>query len=97
MENSSCSADTQGQIYLTDRERKRLWILNAQGELLMQLSLPEETQQLIVLPDGQVYLTAGEGAASRIKRLDDGSGSLEDVMDMPQTEGTGVLVPGSGK
>ena len=96
MENSSCSADTQGQIYLTDRERKKLWILNAQGELLIQLSLPEETQQLIVLPDGQVYLTAGEGAASRIKRLDDESGSLVDVMDMPQTEGTGVLVPGSG-
>ena len=96
MENSSCAADTQGQVYLTDKEREKLWILNAQGELLMQLSLPEETQQLTVLPDGQVYLTTGQGAASSIKRLDNESGSIEDVMDMPQTTGTGILVPGDG-
>lgn len=95
MENSSCSADAQGRVYLTDRERERLWILNAQGELSMQLSLPEATQQLTVLPDGQVYLTTGEGAASRIVRLDGESGIMEDVMDMPQTTGTGALVPGT--
>lgn len=96
MKNNTCAADTRGQVYLADRELEKLWILNAQGELLVQLSLPEETQQLTVLPDGQIYLTTGEGAASCIKRLDYESDSVEDVMGMPQTAGTGALVPGNG-
>lgn len=95
LENSSCSADSEGRVYLTAPELDKLWVLDSQGELLMQLSLPEETQQLTVRQDGQVYLITGEGAASRIERLDIQSGSIEKVMDMPQTVGRGALVPGN--
>lgn len=95
LENSSCSADSEGRVYLTAPGLDKLWVLDSQGELLMQLSLPEETQQLTVRQDGQVYLITGEGAASRIERLDIQSGSIEKVMDMPQTVGRGALVPGN--
>lgn len=96
LENSFCSADGQGRVFLTDRELEKLWVLDSQGELLMKLSLPEETHQLTALQDGQVYLTTGEGAASAIKCLNIESGSIENVMDLPQTVGVGALVPGNG-
>lgn len=95
LENSSCAADGEGRVYLTNPGLDKLWVLNPQGELLLQLSLPEETQQLTVRQDGQVYLITGEGAASRIERLDIQSGSIEKLMDMPQTVGLGALVPGN--
>lgn len=95
LENSSCAADGEGRVYLTNPGLDKLWVLNPQGELLLQLSLPEETQQLTVRQDEQVYLIVGEGAASRIERLDIQSGSIEKLMDMPQTVGLGALVPGN--
>lgn len=97
LENSSCAVDGEGRVYLTDPGLDKLWVLNPQGELLLQFSLSEETQQMTVRQDGQVYLITGEGAASRIERLDIQSGSIEKVMDMPQTVGSGALVPGSGE
>lgn len=95
LENSSCSADDEGRVYLTDQGMDKLWVLDSQGGLLMQLSLPEKTQQLTVYQDGEVYLITGRDAESRIERLDIQSGSIENVMDMPQTTGVGAFVPGS--
>lgn len=94
LEGSSCAVDGQGRIYLTDLEEAKLWILDAQGELLHQLELPSQTQQLTALQEGQIYLVAGEGAQSRILQLDGETGSMEPVMEMPQTAGSGALVPG---
>lgn len=94
LEDNSCAVDGQGRIYLTDLEEGKLWILDAQGELLHQLELPPQTQQLAVLQEGQIYLVAGEGAESRILRLDGETGSMEPVLEMPQTAGSGALVPG---
>lgn len=94
LEGSSCAVDVQGRIYLTDLEEEKLWILDAQGELLHQLELPSQTQQLTALQEGQIYLVAGEGAESRILQLDGETGSMETVREMPQTVGRGALVPG---
>ncbi|MDE6517257.1 MAG: hypothetical protein K2L18_05355, partial [Acetatifactor sp.] len=96
LENSSCAADSQGRVCLTDPGQTQLWILDAQGKLHMQLPLPEDMSQLAFWQDGKIYLVTGQGDSSQIKRLDCESGSMETVMDMPQTVGGGALVPTSG-
>lgn len=96
LENSSCAADSQGWVCLTDSKQTQLWILDPQGKLHMQMSLPEDTSQLAYWQGGKIYLVTGQGAASQIKRLDGESGDIETVMDMPQTVGKGTLVPVHG-
>lgn len=94
LENSSCGADSRGRVYLTDQGLEMLWVLDADGELLMKVSLPQGTRHLTVGPDDRAYLVTGEGADSQIKRLDDESGGIIDVMDMPQTVGAGAFAQG---
>lgn len=86
------AVDAQGRVYLTDMSQGQLWILDARGGLQMRLTLPENTQYLAALQDGQVYLVTGEGADSCIRRLDGETGDVEKVMDMPMTRGTGALM-----
>lgn len=88
----SIAVDSQGDVYVSDRENNRIQIFDSEGNLLRIWTHLGSTQSIYITPDDQVWLithrdnvegVAYGSLAGRIMRVDIDSGEILGAMESP--------------
>jgi DNA-binding beta-propeller fold protein YncE len=95
--------DSQGTVYVSDRENNRIQIFDGEGKFLRQWTHLGATQGIHITPDGQLWIITHRNnienltydtLAGRIMRIDPASGRILGSMESP---GHWITVASSGE
>jgi DNA-binding beta-propeller fold protein YncE len=88
----SVAVDSQGQVYVSDRENNRIQIFDENGEFLRMWTHLGATQNIFITPDDQVWVITHrdnienityDTLAGRIMRIDIETGEILGAMESP--------------